>query len=142
MDGEIEELDIAEQIEIERTRLDISKCTPVTEERLKEWMATRKKQRDAEIEAERAAAAKKSSGRVGQALSGRSLFQLDPSLFKDDDDAADDDVFTINKKDLPQQPEEEEKAEALYGEDDGEDVPLEGGLTLEDGTEIDTSLFE
>ena len=132
-DGEeIEELDIAEQIEIERRRLDISKCTPVTEERLKEWMVNRKKQLDAEVEAQRAEQLKKSGNKGSQHLSGRSLFQLDPSLFKDDDNAADDSELIVEVKDL----QDLEETQDIGIEEDTD-------MGLDDiDVEVDTSLFE
>ena len=138
-DGEVqEELDIAEQIEIERQRLDISKCTPVTEERLKEWMDKRKRQRDAEIEAERQESLKKSGNKGPVLLSGRSLFQLDPSLFKDDENAADDSELVI-----PAEADADAEAEAadLGAVDEGLEATM-GSLTLDDGVEVDASLFE
>ena len=51
--------DIAEDVEEERAKLNLSECTPLTFEIFQQWRTSRKIQRDAEIEAERKAAAKK-----------------------------------------------------------------------------------
>eukprot|EP00461_Guttulinopsis_vulgaris_P004029 UN04030 len=100
-------------------------------------MITRKAQRDAEIEAERQEKLKKAgAGKGSVLLNGRSLFQLDPSLFKDDEGALDDAELVIEKDNTPEEPEEEDRGVA----DDLADAVE--ALTLEDGTEVDTSLFE
>jgi len=143
---EFEELDIAEQIEIERKRLDPAKCTPVTEERLKEWMTTRKKQLDAEVEAARNETQKNKKG--VQTLSGRSLFQLDPSLFKDDDNAADDSelikaIDSDGDDDVDDLGDEGIEAD-LGGDEDDETLAEDmAGMTLGDiDVEVDAALFE
>jgi hypothetical protein len=134
---DFEELDISEQIEIERARLDTSKGTKITEEIFMEWLATRKKQLDAEIEQSRTEGSKNKKG--AQTLSGRSLFQLDPSLFKDDANAAADTDLVVAKL---QGDEEEEEGMLEDIQDHGLEAEM-GDLTLDEiDVEVDASLFE
>lgn len=47
-------------------------------------------------------------------LSGKALFKYDPTLFKDDEDAVDEDIYEEREED-----EEEKEQERLYNNDDG-----------------------
>ena len=73
------------------------KLTPLTKET---FLAYRKKKRALKlkkIEESRKKAAKKQGGKGLNVLSGKALFMYDPSLFKDDDDAAADEVAIVEK---------------------------------------------
>ena len=99
MDDKTEEVDIGEQIEAKRKLLDISKCTPVTEESFRLWREKRDKEKAARIETERVEAAKsKDKLTRGQAaMSGRALFAHNPALFEDDDGAVGNDDI-VNRR--------------------------------------------
>lgn len=76
---------LEEQIEIERKQLNRATCTMVTPETFAKWKEEQKLKKREKVEEERKLAAKKSGGRGLHALSGRALFEFDPSLFVDDD---------------------------------------------------------
>jgi len=107
-DEDDDEITLEEQIEIERKALDLSKCTPVTPDTFAQWKFDRKKAREEAVEQKRKDAEKSKGGRGLHVMSGRDLFTFDPSLFVDDDDAADDDAYEV--KELS---EEEQKEQAL-----------------------------
>jgi len=86
------EIPLEEQIERERASLPAG-GTPVTLESFKLWKEKKEAARLAGVESERIAAAKKSGGRGTDVLSGRDLFTYDPTLFIDDEDAADEEDY-------------------------------------------------
>mmetsp|Transcript_2976 Transcript_2976/g.4304 ORF Transcript_2976/g.4304 Transcript_2976/m.4304 type:complete len:315 (+) Transcript_2976:119-1063(+) len=126
-----EELDILEQaaswdgltdqeicirIEKQRRQLDLSKCTPVTPESFKEWREKKlaEDKRIAEArEAEELAKAKASGKKV--AVTGKALYQLDASIFQDDEDAADKD-------------EVQHKEDREFSDDEGEGKKADAGV--------------
>lgn len=78
---------IEEQIEEERKKLDLSKCTPMTLEIFNKWKAEKAQLREKEVETKRKEAEKTQKGSGMSIMSGRDLFKFDPSLFVDDDEA-------------------------------------------------------
>eukprot|EP00475_Leptophrys_vorax_P000754 TRINITY_DN10412_c0_g1_i1.p1 TRINITY_DN10412_c0_g1~~TRINITY_DN10412_c0_g1_i1.p1 ORF type:complete len:349 (-),score=131.84 TRINITY_DN10412_c0_g1_i1:1249-2295(-) len=107
----IDEMTLEEKIEKEREELLASgrQLTPVTPERLVEWQKRKKEAKEKKIEEERLAAEKKMGNRGIGVLSGRALFQFDPTLFIDDADAADKDDVEIREEFLD---DDDEKHEA------------------------------
>jgi len=113
-DAEDEKLLLLEEIEDERKKLDLSKCQAVTLQTFLKWRDEKKKKKEADIESKRKDAERKSGGRGLGVLSGRALFQFDPSLFVDDDEAAGGDTYEIQdetEEDLKERQEEEAKEE-------------------------------
>ena len=136
-EGEEEET-LEDKIDAQRKALDLSKCTPLTLELFNKWKADKEARRMAEVEVKRKEAEKKATGSGVSVMSGRDLFRYDPTLFADDEDAAeeytideeydpangDDDEDDINAKNYDSQAEsgdEEEDGEDEDGEEDGED---------------------
>jgi len=113
---------IEEDIELERKKLDLSKCTPVTLERFQAWKEEKKRKKAEEVEAKRKSEAKKTGGKGLHVLSGRDLFIYDPSLFVDDEGAAENDEYET-REELG-----DEKREKIYNSDDeGEEEGEDGG---------------
>ncbi len=81
------------QIEKKRRKLDISKCTPVTPETFRAWRE-KKMQEDSKI---KEAKEKEAKSKGGAKVTGRALYQLDATLFEDDDDAAGQDEIQIQE---------------------------------------------
>ncbi len=89
--SEDEEMTLEEKIEEERSNLISSECTPVTLESFNKWKADRAARKQAELEAKIAAEeakGKKDKSQM-QFMSGRALFQYNPDLFEDAEDAGD-----------------------------------------------------
>ena len=94
-DDDVEEISLEEQIEIERAALPAG-GTPVTEESFKKWLVDRANRKREAAEQEKQAiidAASKKGQKVPFGLSGRDLFTFDPTLFVDDDGAADQQLY-------------------------------------------------
>lgn len=89
---------LEEGIEEERRKLDLSKCTPVTLESFKAWKEKKRKEKEDETEKKRKEAERKTGGRGLHVLSGRALFQYDPTLFVDDEEAAGDEDYEIREE--------------------------------------------
>lgn len=93
-----DEMTLEEKIEEERAALPSEGLTPVTLESFKQWKADRAAKKQAELEAK--IAAEESKGRRDKSkmtfMSGRALFQINPDLFEDDDDATADDIFATD----------------------------------------------
>lgn len=90
-DDEEEEVSLEEQIELERAALPAG-GTPVTEASFKQWLINRANQKKENEEKEKQAiidGATKKGQKVPFGLSGRDLFAFDPTLFVDDEAAAD-----------------------------------------------------
>mmetsp|Transcript_27468 Transcript_27468/g.38822 ORF Transcript_27468/g.38822 Transcript_27468/m.38822 type:complete len:305 (-) Transcript_27468:88-1002(-) len=91
---------IEEQIEEKRAELDKSNLTPVTLESFMAWKEKQKKIKAEAVEAKRLEDNDKKLGKGGvRGLSGRALFEFDPSLFVDDDAAAQDADYSESDKD-------------------------------------------
>jgi hypothetical protein len=73
--------------------------TPVTKESFFAWKERRKKQKQELLETqmkeaeEKAAAGKKAGKGKNSIMNGRALFQYNPDLFKDDENAVDNDAY-------------------------------------------------
>jgi len=106
-EGEEEEETIEEQIEEERKKLDLSKCTPVTLESFKKWKADKEARRQAEVEKKVKDAEKKAAGSGMNVMSGRDLFRYDPSLFVDDEEAEEE--YDIREQDGEEEEEDDEE---------------------------------
>lgn len=100
-------------------------------------MAWKKKQQEIKEEERKKKAEeemKKVGSKVKNIMSGRALFAIDPTVFKDDDDAYDADMYEIQEEEEEKKEEEvPKKKEQLYGDDD---EPTEEG-----SQKIDTDLF-
>jgi hypothetical protein len=89
---------IVEQIERERRALDASKLTPMTEELFLKWKEEEEQRRVKEVAQKAKEVKQKAKAKGSNAqLSGRDLFTFDPSMFVDDDEAADDDAYVIRE---------------------------------------------
>jgi hypothetical protein len=88
---------IEEIIEEERANLKSDGLTPVTAESFAAWKERRNARKQKELEDKMAEeAAKAKGGKKGAKsgiMSGKALFTYDPTLFKDDDDAVDDELY-------------------------------------------------
>ena len=93
-----DEMTLEEKIEEERAALPSDGLTPVTLETFTKWKADRAQRKQDELEAK--IAAEEAKGRRDKAqmnfMSGRALFQYNPEMFADDDDAADDTIFDLD----------------------------------------------
>ena len=90
-----EELTLEEQIEEERAALNHADLTPVTLESFQKWKEDKAARKQAELEQKIAAEEAKGRTNRGQMnfMSGRALFQFNPDLFEDAEDAGEDIVF-------------------------------------------------
>ena len=135
-DEEEEEISLEEQIEIDRAALPTG-GTPVTEESFKKWLADRANRKREAAEQEKQAiidAASKKGQKVPFGLSGRDLFTFDPTLFIDDDGAADQQLYAdmeesnemfdeelFEEDDVDFEDDDEEAMEGIEEEDDEDD---------------------
>lgn len=87
--------------------------TPVTHDTFMEWKKKREAERLAEVEEERKEAMKKAGGKNLVGLSGRDLFLYDASLFQDDENAADDDVYEAREEDLEEDADEDDRTKGI-----------------------------
>ena len=101
-------LSLEEKIEFRRKELDMSKCTKVTEESFRAWREAKdariRAENEAKVAEEMAKSSKKKAKGAITVLSGKSLFEFDATLFKDDDAA----VGTEDKFEFDGPEEEEE----------------------------------
>lgn len=95
------ELDMYEKIDLERSKLDTTKGTPITEKTFKVWKEKQRLQKikDAALLDKQEKLAGKNKARAAHGMSGRQLFALDPSLFEDDADAAADGDYEAEEED-------------------------------------------
>lgn len=112
----VEEVDIGEEIEEERKKLNLLQCTPVTIETFNKWKEERKLKQVEELKEQVKEASKKSSSR-NKILSGRALFTFDPTLFVDDEGAADDDEYDIKDDDDDEPRDSEDYTETVNDAD-------------------------
>ena len=85
---------LEEKIEEERAALSYDNLTPVTFESFMKWKADRAARKQAELEAKIAAEEAKGKKDKSQMafMSGRALFQFNPDLFEDAEDAGAEDI--------------------------------------------------
>jgi hypothetical protein len=109
-----DERTLEEKIEEEREALLSSgkELTPVTLDSLADWKRRKQEAKEKKIEEERIAAEKKMGNRGIGILSGKALFAFDPTLFKDDADAADKDEVEIREETLDEEKGDEVKAKS------------------------------
>lgn len=90
-----DEVTLEEKIEEERNALDTKNQVMVTKESFEQWKRDKAAKKQAELEARIAEAAKKTKKDKNQMgfLSGKALFSFDPTLFADDADAVDDELY-------------------------------------------------
>lgn len=89
---------LEEQIEEDRMALSSEGLTPVTEQSFKEWKERRAAKKQEELiqklkEEEAAIKGKGGKGKAHGIMSGRALFQYNPNLFQDDENAGDADDY-------------------------------------------------
>ena len=88
-----DEMTLEEKIEEERANLSSVNLTPVTLTSFMEWKKHKAEKKQKDLEDKMKEEAKKSSTKGYNIMSGKALFKYDPSLFKDDDEAADEDIY-------------------------------------------------
>lgn len=112
---------LEEKIEEERLKLGSEGLTPVTLESFKEWKKRKAERKQKELEEKVKEEAKKAGSKGTNIMSGRALFKYDPTLFKDDEEAAGEDVYEERIE------EEEEKKEEDEERKDGQEESKEDG---------------
>lgn len=136
---------IEEKIEEERAALPSTGLTPVTKESLEAWKKRRAERKQKEAEEKMKEEEKKSGKKGHHFMSGRALFKFDPTLFKDDEEAAGTDVYEeVEEGGALDAVQEEQKSEdegefEKVGHDDQEERKSEDGR--EEAT-VDTDLFK
>ena len=104
-----DELTIEEKIEEERAALPSEGLIPVTLETFNDWKRRKAEKKQKELEDRMKEEAKKAGGKGGSGiLSGRALFKFDPTLFQDDEAAADSAVYEERAEDEEDAPAKEE----------------------------------
>lgn len=131
-DDEEEKKTIEELIEEERAALPNEGLTRVTLESFIEWKKRKALKKQKELEDKMKDEIKKTGGKGTNVLSGRALFTYDPTMFKDDDDAADEKAYEERNN---EETKEEESKDIYDGNHvDGNGVDGNGG--------VDTDLFK
>ncbi|TMW57960.1 hypothetical protein Poli38472_013434 [Pythium oligandrum] len=125
----VDEISIEEIIEEQRAKLGPHGGTPVTAETLAAYKKEKMEKKRVEEEKKRKEEAKKAGGRGP--MSGRALFTYDPTLFRDDADADDDEysVHSLNEED----DDDEEKPSV-----DQAAAVLDKSLYLQDADDLDS----
>lgn len=122
---------IEQLIEEQRAKLESANLTPVTKDSFYAWKEQKRLKREEEAEQKKSKEEKKTGKSVKNmnVLTGRQLFVVDKSLFKDDDNAWDESKYT-----------EEQPAEAVEKVDH---QPGTGAAVVtDDGAAIDTTDFK
>ena len=103
-----------EQIEEERRKLPSEGLTPVTLASFNKWKEDRARRKQEELEKKMAAEVAQKGVRGAKGImSGKALFTYDPTLFMDDDGAADDKQYEEDSDGEQLAPVEESKEEAM-----------------------------
>ena len=125
---EEDEMTLDEKIEEERAKMvaDGKAVTPCTLDNFKAWKERKRLAKEAELEALRKAP-EKSKGL--STLSGRDLFQYDPTLFVDDE-SADADVYEL--EDIPEETQATED-DAIFNADDQDKPEIEENIVVNVG---------
>ncbi|ETV81823.1 hypothetical protein H257_05393 [Aphanomyces astaci] len=131
----VDDVSIEEIIEQQRAKLGAGGGTPVTEASFAQWKVEKLARKAADDEKRRKEEAKKTGGR--SILSGRALFSYDPTLFRDDDDAAEDEYNVRNSDD-----EEDEDKPAFRGGVDAAAAHMDKSLYLQDEDNLDELMDE
>lgn len=101
-----DDMTLEERIEEERANLQSEGLTRVTKATFEEWKLRKREEEERKVEEARQEAAKKQGGKGLQVMSGRMLFKYDPTLFKDDDNAIDADMYEVQEEDETKEEEE------------------------------------
>lgn len=152
-----DELTLEEKIEEERASLPSSGLTPVTLETFNDWKRRKAERKQKELEERMKEEEKKGASKGKGILSGRALFKYDPTLFRDDENAADEKIYEEREEDFDF--EEEEKKQSTVknsnqeeskgqGNDEGEEstqptemIQSSAGASQETTANVDASLF-
>ncbi len=114
MEDDEDEKTLEEIIEEERAKLPNEGLTKVTKDSFFEWKKRKAEQKKKDLEQKMKEESKKTGGKGTNILSGKALFTYDPSLFKDDENAADDQVYEERNDEELEKIEEEKKEEDGY----------------------------
>lgn len=136
-------LTLEERIEEERAALQSDNLTPVTPESFAAWKERRAAKRQAELEAKIKAEESKGRKDKGQMafMSGKALFTYDPSLFKDDEDAADE-YSEEDEEGQNQKPAEEESKQEVSEEAGLAEKAIDKDLFAGEGAEDEEIDFD
>jgi hypothetical protein len=132
-----DELTIEEKIEEERAKLNFDALTPVTLDSFMAWKKRKAERKQQELE-DKLKEAEKQSGKKGAGtgiMSGRALFKYDPTLFQDDEAAADAQIYEEREEDEQDGEERKDDGGVLAEGDDQSDKDGEEGEDKEDGEE-------
>lgn len=137
-DDDEEEKTIEELIEEERAALPHEGLTPVTLETFMDWKRRKAEKKQQELEDKLKEVTKKTGGKGSNILSGRALFKYDPTLFTDDEAAADETTYEAREDDLEpvEESKEEETLEEYRNGENGQTNNNKDG-----NAEVDTGLF-
>ncbi|KAF4323512.1 hypothetical protein BBO99_00004738 [Phytophthora kernoviae] len=130
--NKVAEVSIEEIIEQQRAKLGPNGGTPVTAESLAKWKAAKVARKKAEEAKRLKEEAKKGGGRG--LMSGRALFTFDPTLFRDDADA-DDEQYSIHSEEEDSDDEEEQKPAPAV---DAAAAVMDKSLYLQDVDDLDS----
>ena len=151
LEDEEDEKTIEEIIEEERQKLNNETLTPVNKVSFEAWKKRKAEQKQKELEERMMEAEKtKGKGKSSHILSGKALFKYDPTLFKDDDNAADEKLYEERAElDVIEEGKEEETKEEYEArnneerkegeEEEGEEN--EGIIKKQGEVAVDTNLF-
>jgi hypothetical protein len=105
-------LTLEEKIEEERAALLSTNLTPVTLESFNDWKRRKAERKQKELEERMKEESKKAGSKGGHnILSGKALFKYDPTLFKDDDNAADEAIYEERDDDFDYEEEEKKQSD-------------------------------
>ena len=148
-----DEITLEEKIEEERAALPSAGLTPVTLETFADWKLRKAERKQKELEERMREEEKKGASKGRGILSGRALFKYDPTLFKDDDNAADERIYEEREEDYDYE-EEEKKQSSNQEESKGGDSThasemvkssVQSTMGAEEGestANVDTELFQ
>lgn len=102
-----DDMTLEERIDEERAALRTDGCTRVTKESFEAWKLRKAEEEERAVEEKRKEAVKKQGGKGLQVMSGRMLFKYDPTLFKDDENALDAEMYDIAEGDSEEEKEQE-----------------------------------
>lgn len=100
LEDDEDDLTLEEKIEEERAALPSAGLTPVTLETFKDWKRRKAERKQKELEDRMKEEAKKASSKGNNIMSGKALFKYDPTLFQDDENAADEKIYEEREEDI------------------------------------------
>jgi hypothetical protein len=119
---------LEEKIEEDRDKLKSDDCTPVTAETFAKWKVDRaaKKQKELEDRIVKEASKGKRDKTQLAFMSGKALFSFDPTLFTDDADAVDDEMYVeLGQEEEGKEEISEAENKANLKKEAEEDLPME-----------------